>query len=115
MNRETVGPFLVIGVDKDADAADIESQFAQRFTEVRRGEGRWSEADLIWARSILLDPELRIIADAENLNPDTASGEVRRLARVYHVDGSPPGWEPYDPEPPAELVNLESINTVRSL
>lgn len=103
MTRNDAGPFLVLGIDKDADDACVTAQFEARLELARRHEINWTEADLIWARDQLLTQDLRTIADAESWNVDLASGDVRRLARLYRVDSDIPSWEPIDPEPPAEL------------
>jgi len=101
--REVAGPFLILGVDKDADVATIDAHWAERVLWCRKGQSKLALEDVHWARDLLRDPARRAHADAASLNPDLASGEVRRLARLYHIDGSPPGWEPHDPEPPIEL------------
>jgi hypothetical protein len=101
--RELVGPFLILGVDKDADEATIEAHWAERVLWCRKGTTKLSLEDVHWAREVLRDPKRRPEADAASLNADLASGEVRRLARLYHIDGAAPGWEPLDPEPPIEL------------
>jgi hypothetical protein len=101
------GPFIILGVDKDVDPAALPAIAAERLEAVRRGELQWSEADVLAAVELLRSRERRLAADADNFNADLASGEVRRLARLYHLDGSPPGWEPMDPEPPADLPDAE--------
>jgi hypothetical protein len=108
--REMAGPFLILGVDKDVDDAKIESQYELQRAAVERGECHWSIDDLEWAKRILNDPYRRLEADLDNLNSDLASGEVHRLQRLYHLDGSPPGWEAIDPEPPIDLPNNDAID-----
>jgi hypothetical protein len=103
MTREDAGPFLILGIDKDADAASIESQYQLRLGMSQRSEIKWTDGDLAWAREQLLDRDLRTAADANSLNADLASGDVRRLSRLYRIDSVVPAWEPMDPEPPAEL------------
>jgi hypothetical protein len=113
MTREDAGPFLILGIDKDADAASIESQYQARLDLMRRGDIKWSESDLTWAREQLVDRDRRTVADADSWNADLASGDVRRLSRLYRTDSLIPGWEPMDPEPPAELpqanIDLDAI------
>lgn len=110
--RELAGPFIILGVDKDADDATIESHYHSQLTSIERGECNWSPDDLEWARCQLSEAKSRLSADLESLNADLASGEIHRLARLYRLDGSPPGWEPIDPEPPAPLPNIEDIDPV---
>ncbi|MBX7104629.1 MAG: hypothetical protein K1X57_11145 [Gemmataceae bacterium] len=105
MTANDYGPFLILGVDKDADAATLAERCADRVESSRRGELRWTENELLAALEQLHTPSRRLVADAESYNPDIASGEVRRLARLFRVDGTPPGWEPMDPEPPAESAD----------
>jgi hypothetical protein len=101
--RDLFGPFLILGVDKDADEATVDSHWAERVLWCRQGQTQLSLEDVHWAREQLRDPSRRPNADAASLNADLATGEVRRLARLYHIDGSPPGWEPLDPEPMIDL------------
>ena len=101
--REYAGPFLVLGVDKDADEATVDSHWAERVLWCRKGQTQLALEDVHWAREQLRDSSRRPTADASSLNADLASGEVRRLSRLYHIDGSPPGWEPLDPEPAIDL------------
>lgn len=108
--RELMGPYLILGIDKDADDATIEAHWAERVVWCRKGKTKLRLEDVHWARDLLRDPDRRIEADAQSFNLDLASGEVRRLARLYHVDGGPPGWEPVDPEPPVELPGAESFD-----
>jgi len=96
--REQVGPFLILGVPKDADAETIEAHWAQRVLWARQGKSRIPLEDIHWARQALRDPERRLTADAASLNPDTAGNDLRRLAQSYHLDPPRPAWEPVDPE-----------------
>lgn len=105
--RELAGPFLILGIDKDADAATIETRWQSQRDAIERGECQWSIDDLDWAKETLLDTKQRLNADVESLNCDLASGEVQRLLRQYHLNGSPAGWEPIDPEPPMELPEID--------
>jgi hypothetical protein len=109
--RELAGPYLVLGVDKDVDSDEIEAHYQSQCRAVERGECSWSIDDLEWAKQVLCDPEQRLAADRDSLNPDLASGEVQRLARLYRLDGSPPGWEPMDPEPPIDFSALYVIDS----
>ena len=79
--REQVGPFLVLGVPKDADSETVEAHWAQRVLWARQGKSRIPLEDIHWARQMLRDPERRLPADAASLNPDTTGNDLRRLAR----------------------------------
>lgn len=103
MTREDAGPFIVLGVDKDADTATIEAQYQARLFPARRGELTWSVSDLDWAQEQLSDAERRVAADAESWNIDNAAGDVRRLMRLYRLENNATSWEPLDPEPPVTL------------
>src|SRR6059058_1438306 len=103
--REQAGPFLILGVSKDADDEAIDAAWAQRVLWARQGKTRIPLEDIHWARAVLRDPEQRRAADAGSLNLDTAAGELRRLARLWHVDHGRPGWAVVDPEPPAAVDN----------
>src|SRR5438067_2860192 len=101
--REQVGPFLILGVPKDADAETIEAHWAQRVLWARQGKTRIPLEDIHWARSVLRDPEQRLAADAASLNLDVAGDELRRLARLYGLDPGRPGCQPLDPDPPSAV------------
>jgi hypothetical protein len=92
--REQVGPFLLLGLDKDADRERVEAHWARRVIWARRNQLRVALQDIHWAREVLSNPERRVRADAAGLNPDTAEGVVRRLARRYGADGTGPTWQP---------------------
>lgn len=103
MIREEAGPFLILGIDKDANDASVEAQYELRKLASQRGELKWSADDIEWARDQLLNSDRRVIADADSWNTDIASGDVLRLIRLYRMENTSAGWEPLDPEPPAEL------------
>lgn len=108
--RELAGPFIVLGVDKDADEAAINNHFHLQCLAAARGELQWTQGDLEWARQLLHDSKRRLVADLDSVNADLASGEVNRLSRVYHLDRSTPGWEPLDPEPPMALPDTADFD-----
>ena len=54
--RELVGPFLILGVDKDADEATIDAHWAERVLWCRKGTTKLSLEDVHWAREVLRDP-----------------------------------------------------------
>jgi hypothetical protein len=111
--RERVGPFLILGVPKDADAATIDAHWARCVLWARQGKTRIPLEDIHWARAVLRDPDRRLAADAASLNLDTAGDELRRLARVYGLDPQRPTWPPFDPEPPSAAVEAPDPATIR--
>jgi hypothetical protein len=110
--RERVGPFLILGVAKDADEPTIEAAWAQRVLWARQGKTRVPLEDIHWARAVLRDPDARLAADAASLNPDIAGDELRRLTKLWHLDGRP-GWPPLDPEPPTIEAAVPDIAAVK--
>jgi hypothetical protein len=111
--RERIGPFLILGVTKDADEETIESAWAQRVLWARQGKTRIPLEDIHWARTVVRDPAQRLAADAGSLNPDIAADELRRLTKAWHLDGRP-GWTPLDPDPPAEEAVVPDLDEVRA-
>lgn len=116
--REQIGPFLILGVDKDASNAEIEAHWAQRLIWARSKEIRTPLEDVNWAKDVLLDRDRRVAADAASLNPDTLSGELRELlAKHGPLEPEVPTWEalegplPELPEPPPNL--LPDMDTLR--
>jgi hypothetical protein len=115
--REQIGPFLLLGVDKDAERAQIEAHWAERIKAARKGQIRVPLEDINWAREIINDPDRRYRAAAANLNPDTAEGTLRRLAQLYGLaDSAEPSWKPYENEkdladytPPVDLPDAGQI------
>ena len=113
--RERIGPFLVLGVPKDADADAIEARWAQCVLWARQGKSRVPLGDIHWAREVLRDPERRLEADAASLNPDVAGQELQRLTRLYRLDTGRPAWTPLDPEPAAlSAIEVPDPATVRA-
>ena len=110
--RERVGPFLILGVPKDADEETIEAAWAVRVLWARQGKTRIPLEDIHWARAVLRDPEQRLAADVASLNPDTAADELRRLTKLWHLDGRP-DWEPLDPDPPAVDAEVPDPDAIR--
>lgn len=100
--REKAGPFLILGVGKDATAEQIEAAWAQRVLWARQGKTSIPLGDIHWARETLRDPERRLDADAASLNLDTQAGELARLQRLYGLEPDRPSWTPADPEPPPD-------------
>jgi hypothetical protein len=116
--REQIGPFLILGLDKDADKDQIEANWARRVIWARKGQTRLPLEDINWARETIIDPDKRLRCDVLSLNPDTADGTLRRLAERYGLTGAAPaaGWQALDREkdlrhyvPPVELPDPESV------
>ena len=78
--REQMGPFVVLGVDKDADREQIEAAWAQRVIAARKAQVKVPLEDINWAREVVNDPERRPRAEVTSINPDTGDGTLRRLA-----------------------------------
>src|SRR4051794_18572661 len=81
--RTQVGPFLILGVDKDADREAIEAPWAQRLICARKNLTPSPLEDINWAREMLIDAERRMRADATSLNIDTADGPPKALRERY--------------------------------
>jgi hypothetical protein len=100
--REQIGPFLLLGVDKDADREQIEASWARRVIWARKKQTRIALEDVNWAREVITDPERRVRADSASLNLDTADGLLRRWSQRFGVGPvggeAAVGWEPLDAE-----------------
>lgn len=96
--REQVGPFLLLGLDKDAGAEQVEAHWARRVIWARKQQTDLALEEINWAREVLNDPERRALAAAAGLNLDTAAGTLRRLAEPF----ARPSWLPFDIDPPAD-------------
>lgn len=112
--REQMGPFLLLGVDKDADSERIEAAWAERVIWARKNLLRTPLADINWARDELKDPERRVLADATSLNADTGAGLLARLASQYGVDPRAPAWQPLEvpvaqTQQPAVLPDMREV------
>jgi hypothetical protein len=81
--REQVGPFLLLGVEKDATPEQIEANWAQRVIWARKGVIKTPLEDINWAREVLRDPERRARADAASMNLDTTAGTLRQLGERF--------------------------------
>jgi hypothetical protein len=109
--REQIGPFLILGVDKDAANAEVEAHWAQRLIWARSKQVRTPLEDVNWAKEVLLDRDRRVMADAVSLNPDTTAGELRQLLEKHGpLEPEIPTWTPLEgpppelPEPPPNLI-----------
>jgi hypothetical protein len=115
--RSQVGPFLILGVDKDASRDTIEASWAQRLIWARKNLTKTPLEDINWAREIMTDVDRRIRADATSLNVDTTDGVLKCLREKYQgKEQLPPGCRPLDIEkdlaayqPPTPLPVLEEV------
>jgi hypothetical protein len=115
--RSHVGPFLILGVDKDADREAIEACWAQRLIWARKNLTKTPLEDINWAREIVKDKDARIRADVTSLNIDTTDGVLKRLRERFHGKHQlPQGCQPIDIEknladyePPTPLPDLEEV------
>lgn len=108
--REQIGPFLLLGLDKDAGPDEVQAHWSQRVTSARRNEDPTLRTDINWARDVLNDPERRIQADAASLNADVTDRLLNRLAEHFGVEaGKGPQWEPLDCERSTDEAVATSI------
>jgi hypothetical protein len=118
--REQIGPFVLLGLDKDADKVRIEAHWADRLKWARRTPPliKAPLEDINWARERLNDPEKRLQADAASLNIDVTEAVLQTLSLRFGVRGGTPGraWQPLDSEkaladylPPAEVPDLNAV------
>jgi hypothetical protein len=97
--REQLGPFLVLGLPKDADRDLIEASWAERVKLARKNLFKMPLEDINWAREMINEPEKRFRFASSSLNIDTADATLARLAESYGVrDVSRPAWKPYETE-----------------
>jgi hypothetical protein len=117
--RDQVGPFLLLGLPKEADKDQIESNWADRLKWARKQLVKVPLEDINWARDILNDKDRRIRADAASLNADTSDGIVSQLAKRYGANGERSQiWQPLDSEKPLAdympAAEMPEINAVRA-
>jgi hypothetical protein len=93
--RQQVGPFLILGVDKDASQEAVEAAWAQRLIWARRNLVKTPLEDINWAREMLSDSQRRLQADASSLNVDTTDGTLRH---IRHNQQGKTGCQPIDVE-----------------
>ena len=124
--REQIGPFLLLGLDKDADKEQIEANWARRLIWARKGQTRVALEDVNWAREVISDPDKRIRADSASFNPDTTDGLLRRWCARFGVGAIGGevnvGWQPLDREksltdyaPPAEVPDANEVRAALSV
>jgi hypothetical protein len=115
--RTQIGPFLILGVDKNADRETVEAHWAQRLIWARKTQTRSSLEDVNWAREMMNNPEQRLRADAVALNLDTTDGTLHKLLERFQ--GKRPsdiGARPLDMEkwladytPPAAVPTVDEL------
>src|SRR5438093_12037758 len=114
--REQIGPFLLLGLEKDAGPEQVEANWAQRVIWSRKSQINVPLEDINWAREVINDPDKRIRADAATLNADTIDGTLGRLAEQYGSSGRPL-WQPRDVEKPlvdyTPAVEIPDLDQVR--
>jgi hypothetical protein len=99
--REQVGPFLLLGLPKNADKEQLEANWAQRVIWARKSSVAVPLEDVNWSREVLNDADRRVRADAASLNVDTTDGVLARLTERYGVTNlAAAGWQPLDVEKP---------------
>jgi hypothetical protein len=81
--RERMGPYFVLGLDKDADSKEIEANWARRVIQARKQQVPLPLESVNWARDVVNDPVKRVRADVTSLNSDTADRLLSRLEKRY--------------------------------
>src|SRR5471032_1770075 len=81
--RTQIGPFLILGVDKDAARETVEAAWAEKIKQARRGQIKTPLEDINWAREMLTSKEARIRCDSVALNIDTTDGTLKKLRERY--------------------------------
>jgi hypothetical protein len=116
--REQVGPFLLLGLAKNADKEEVEANWAQRVIWSRKKLCRVPLEDVNWAREVINDFERRVRADVTSLNVDTANGVLQNLQERYGGSQRRPAWKPLDREksladysPPADVPDLDEVKS----
>lgn len=115
--RPQIGPFLTLGVDKDADIEAIEAAWAQRLIWARKNLINIPLEDINWARDALKDHEKRIKADAASLNLDSTDGILKQMRlRFQGKDPESGSCKPIDVEksladyvPPIAVPPLDEV------
>jgi hypothetical protein len=115
--RTQIGPFLILGVEKDAPRELVEAQWAQRLIWARKGQTRSALEDINWAREVMNNPEQRLRSDAISLNLDTTEGTLRKLRERFQGNRpSEVGARPIDVEkwlgdyvPPVPVPSVDEL------
>ncbi len=115
--RTQIGPFLILGVDKNVERNTLEANWAQRLIWARKNLTECPLEDINWAREVMSDIDRRIRADAVSLNIDTTDGVLKNLQeRFQGKNQAATGCRPIDIEknladyqPATTLPDLEEI------
>jgi hypothetical protein len=114
--REKIGPFILLGLEKDAGPEAIEAHWAQRVIWARKNQIHVALTEVNWARETLNDPDKRVRADVTSLNTDITSDVLQDLAQRYGAGPAGPGWKPLEvdwqaktPAPTPEVPDPEEI------
>src|SRR5438445_5802794 len=114
--REKIGPFIFLGLEKDAGPEEIEAHWAQRLIWARKNLIPIALTEINWAREVLNDPDKRVRADAASLNVDVTPRVLQDLTQRYGVDPASPSWLPLQVDqplseavPPVEIPDAEEI------
>jgi hypothetical protein len=110
--RDQVGPFLLLGLDKDATPEQIEAHWAQRVLWARKGRIRTPLEDINWAREVLRDADQRAVAEVASLNVVLSDGYLHKLAESFGLEGRPgtatrPQWQPLEKEEGGRMKDEE--------
>src|SRR5438876_1220449 len=96
--REKIGPFILLGLEKDATAEEIEAHWAKRVIWARKNQIGVALTEINWAREVLNDPDKRVRADAASLNVDVTARVLKDVAQRYEAGGL--SWQPMQADPP---------------
>jgi hypothetical protein len=116
--REQMGPFLILGLEKNAARSDIDAHWADRLKWARKQRIKVPLEDINWARDLLKNGDRWVQADAESLNVEPIDGHLTNLSRRFGVADGQPGrlWQPLDSEkaladymPPVEVPDLDAL------
>jgi hypothetical protein len=118
--RTQIGPFLILGVEKDAPREVIEAAWAEKVKQARRGQIKTPLEDINWAREMLTGKESRIRCDAVALNVDTTDGTLKKLKdRFQGKQQAEIRCKPIDTEkwladytPPTEVPTVDEIRAL---
>ncbi len=118
--RDKIGPFLILGLEKDASKEQMEANWARRLIWSRKNQIRVPLEDINWAKEIVADFERRTRADCCSLNMDVIDGVIRQITQRYGSGQTTarPRWRPLDVEKPvncyAPAVEAPSWEQVRA-
>jgi len=118
--RDQIGPFLLLGLDKEATPDQMEGHWAQRVLWARKGRIRTPLEDVNWAREALRDADQRAVFEAASLNVVLTDGYLHNLAERFGLEGRPgtltrPRWQPCQQSAPGTAATTESPANTREL